>query len=125
MDNKVIVVVEDDATLAEVLDGVLAEVPGYQPLTVGDGANALHLLTSVPADLVILDVNLPDLNGFALYDLLHSRPQTAKLPCVFMSAADQHAELERRGITDFLAKPFDLDELLALVERYVPAADAR
>jgi DNA-binding response OmpR family regulator len=121
MDHKVIVVVEDDATIAQVLDGVLGEVPGYQALTVDNGAHALHLLTSVPADLVILDVNLPDLNGFALYDLLHSRPQTARLPCLFMSANDQAAELARRKIHDFLPKPFDLDELLERVETLLQA----
>jgi DNA-binding response OmpR family regulator len=116
MDNKVIVVVEDDATIARVVQTVLDEVPSYYALSVDSGARALEILASRPADLVILDVDLPDLNGFVLYDLLHSCPATARTPCLFMSATRHDAALADRGLRDFLAKPFDLDDLLSCVE---------
>jgi DNA-binding response OmpR family regulator len=124
MDRPVIVVVEDDSGIARMLHAALTEIAGYQALTAPDGAQALEVIAATHPDLIIADVNLPDIDGFALCDRLHSQPATAALPCLFMSARRCDAELTRRGITDFLAKPFDLDELLAHVETLVAAPPA-
>lgn len=115
MGTSAIIIVEDNAAIAGLVQEVLNDVTGYGAVTVRDGALALSVIQAVQTDLVILDVDLPGLSGFALYDALQQQPTTARIPCLFMSAATHTEELARRGIQAFLAKPFDLDDLLARV----------
>jgi DNA-binding response OmpR family regulator len=118
METRAIVVVEDNEPIARLIQEVLNDVPGYGAVTVPDGAIALDVIAAVRADLVILDVDLPGLDGFEIYDRLKSKPDTASIPTLFMSAAAHEEELERRGIHAYLRKPFDLDDLLATVSRH-------
>lgn len=115
MQTRAIVIVEDNEPIACLIQEVLNDVPGYGAVRVPDGAVALDVITAVRADLVILDIDLPGINGFELYDRLQSRAETAVIPVLFMSAAAHEEELARRGICDYLSKPFDLDDLLARV----------
>ena len=117
MDPKTIVVVEDNEPIARLIREVLNEVPGYGAVALADSALAPALIAAVRADLVILDIDLPGLSGLELYDRLRDRPETAEIPVLFMSAAAHREELARRGIYDYLHKPFDLDDLLVRVER--------
>jgi DNA-binding response OmpR family regulator len=117
MDPKTIVVVEDNEPIARLIREVLNEVPGYGAVALADGTFAPELIAAVRADLVILDIDLPGLGGLELYDRLRERPTTADIPVLFMSAAAHREELARRGIYDYLHKPFDLDDLLVRVER--------
>ena len=131
MATSAIVIVEDNAAIAALLQEVLNDVVGYGAVTVSDGALALEVLSAIHTDLVILDVDLPGLSGLEVYDWLRRRPATATVPCLFMSAAGRLEELAHRQITDYLAKPFDIDELLARVATLLtrprlpaPSADA-
>ena len=127
METKAIVIVDDNDAIARLIQEVLNDVPGYGAVTVADAALALDVVAAVRPDLVILDVDLPGISGFDLHDLLRGRPQTAGVPVLFMSADEHAAEVVRRGVP-FLAKPFDLDDLLAQVHALLrpptPAADA-
>ncbi len=127
METKAIVIVEDNDAIARLIQEVLNDVPGYGAVTVADAALALDVVAAVRPDLVILDVDLPGISGFDLHDLLRGRPQTAGVPILFMSADEHAAEVARRDVP-FLAKPFDLDDLLARVHALLrpptPAADA-
>lgn len=115
MDTRVIVVVEDNEAIARLIQEVLNDVPGYGAVTVPDGSIALDVISAVRADLVILDVDLPGLDGFAIFDHLRDQPPTTHTPVLFMSAASHSGELARRGITNYIGKPFDLDDLLGKV----------
>ena len=114
--TKVIVVVDDNPTIAHLLLDALEEVDAYDVRTVRDGLRALDLITSTLPDLVILDVHLPGISGFELFDRLRARPETADIPILFISAAMPGPELTRRGITEYLPKPFNLEDLLQRVE---------
>ena len=124
METKAIVVVEDNEAIARLIQEVLNDVPGYGAVTVGDGALALEVISAVKADLVILDIDLPGLSGFDIYDRLRSRPETATIPALFMSAAMHEDELARRELRDYLRKPFDLDDLLARVDAILARSPA-
>lgn len=115
MEPRAIVIVEDNEPIAGLIQEVLNEVPGYGAVTVSDGRQALAVIPAVRPGLVILDIDLPGLDGLALYDRLHARPATAAIPVLFMSADAHEPELAGRGIRDYLRKPFDLDDLLARV----------
>ena len=124
METRAIVVVEDNEPIARLIQEVLNDVPGYGAVTVPDGAIALDVISAVRADLVVLDIDLPGINGFEIYDRLKSHPETASIPTLFMSASAHEEELRRRDIHAYLRKPFDLDDLLAQVDAIFERAGA-
>jgi len=115
MEQQAILVVEDTAAIAEIIETVLNDIPHYQATAVVNGANALAFVAEVAVDLVLLDINMPGLDGFAVHDLLRARPETATVPILFMTAGIHDAEFARRGVRDHIRKPFDLDDLLLRV----------
>ncbi|HEY8599024.1 MAG TPA: response regulator [Thermomicrobiales bacterium] len=118
MEQRAILVVEDTPAIAEIIEALLNDIPQYQATAVVNGADALAFVAEVRVDLVLLDVNLPGLDGFAIHDLLRARPETAAVPILFMTAGVHEAEFARRGVHEHIKKPFDLDDLL----RHVAAA---
>jgi CheY-like chemotaxis protein len=115
MEQRAILVVEDTAPIAEIIETVLNDVPSYRATAVTNGADALAFVAEVSVDLVLLDVNLPGLDGFAIHDLLRARPDTASVPILFMTAGRHDEEFARRGVRGHIKKPFDLDDLLLRV----------
>ena len=67
---------------------------------------------------------MPGLDGFAIHDLIRARPATAHVPILFMTANDHTAEFARRGVTTWLQKPFDLEDLLQRVAMALGARPA-
>ncbi len=115
MEQRAILVVEDTVAIAEIIETVLNDLPAYQATAVGNGADALAFVAEVRVDLVLLDINLPGLDGFAIHDLLRARPETAAVPILFMTAGMHEEEFARRGVRGHIKKPFDLDDLLRRV----------
>jgi DNA-binding response OmpR family regulator len=115
MATKTILVVEDEPGIGEIIEYALNDEPGYQATAVPNGASALAFLAEVRVNLILLDINLPGLDGFAIHDLVRARPGMATVPILFMTASDHTAEFVRRGITAWLSKPFDLEDLLQRV----------
>jgi diguanylate cyclase (GGDEF)-like protein len=122
-----ILVVEDDAATASALADTLAE-EGYQVDSASDGVEGLrHALESTP-DLVLLDVNLPGMNGFDAAASLRRSASTRGVPILFLSAAgDLPARVRdvRLEQVDFMPKPFSLDELLARIQQALGQGRAR
>jgi DNA-binding response OmpR family regulator len=112
--KKRILVVEDDGSLLLVLrDTFLFE--GFDVECAANGETALKLAAAFDPDLIILDVTLPDANGFELCRLLSHRGQS---PTIFLTARGQKVDRIRGlqlGADDYLTKPFDLEELVARV----------
>jgi putative two-component system response regulator len=115
MEQRAILVVEDTAAIAEIIETVLNDIPNYQATAVVNGADALAFVAEVAVDLVLLDINMPGLDGFAVHDLLRARPETATVPILFMTAGRHDEEFARRGVRGHIKKPFDLDNLLVRV----------
>lgn len=110
-----ILVIEDEARIQAFLARGL-EAEGYTVATAGDGREGLGLATGARWDLVVLDLLLPGLDGLqVLRELHHAKPE---LPVVILSArGDLQTKLRgfEFGATDYVAKPFSLDELLARI----------
>jgi DNA-binding response OmpR family regulator len=110
-----ILVIEDEARIQAFLARGL-EAEGYTVVAAGDGREGLGLATGARWDLVVLDLLLPGLNGLQVLQELHrAKPE---LPVVILSArGDLQTKLRgfELGATDYLAKPFSLDELLARI----------
>lgn len=112
-----VAVIEDDADIAFTIR-VNLEREGYVVTTYGNGHEGLLAVQQGGFDFLILDLNLPDLDGFTICRELRRDPNTAKLPILMLTArtseADRIMGLEL-GADDYLAKPFSVRELLARV----------
>jgi diguanylate cyclase (GGDEF)-like protein len=115
--SPTLLVVDDEPDIRRVLDAVLCE-NGYRAVCAGTGAEALALAQKESFDLIILDLLLPDLDGFAVLGALRARPASALPPIILLSARDSAPEKVRGlqlGADDYVTKPFSADELLARV----------
>jgi DNA-binding NtrC family response regulator len=120
-----ILVVDDEPTMRQLLSVALGE-EGFVVTTAVNGREALVAILADPPLLVLLDLQMPLMNGAELLDALHSAQ--VSVPVVLLSAGGQvQAEAVRHHAAGYLAKPFDLDALLALVldQLATAAADAR
>jgi len=121
MRNRVLVV-EDDASNRDLLEDCLA-IEGCEVRTAASGEDALDVLRQWQPSLILLDLGLPMMSGeeFALHYRAQPGPHA---PIVLLTAAMDSADsAERVGAAARLEKPFDLDQLLALVSRFSPATD--
>jgi two-component system chemotaxis response regulator CheY len=120
-----ILVVEDDAAIRGLVSEILRD-DGYQVREASNGAEALERLSDVRPDLIVLDLMMPVMNGWAFVEECRNKPDCGDVPIVVTSAShDLQRTAERLrsfGVRTCLAKPFDVDGLLALVERYAPSA---
>jgi two-component system, chemotaxis family, chemotaxis protein CheY len=115
-----VLVVDDDAGIRDLLDLALADA-GYAVALAADGAVALALVDAVAPDVILLDMRMPVLDGWAFAEAYRRRPGR-RAPIVAMTAArDASGSAAQIAATGYLAKPFDLADLLACVARYSPS----
>jgi two-component system response regulator MprA len=113
-----VLVVDDDAAIRRMVSQALA-FEGYEVETAADGAEAVAAIARARPALVLLDMRMPVLDGWGVVRELRAR--SIDVPIVVMTAArDAPAWAEDVGATAHLAKPFDLDDLFAVVERLRP-----
>ena len=112
-----ILVVEDESGIADTIQYVLA-TDGFLPVWCATAEDALREFAAHAPALVILDVGLPDLNGFELFKQLHALPGGHQVPMLFLTARSD--EIDRvvgleLGADDYIPKPFSPRELVARV----------
>ena len=111
-----ILVVDDEQAISQVLHDLLTD-EGYEVLTAGNGREALACLVNGRPDLVLSDVMMPLMGGAELCQALAANPQYGSIPVVLMSAAGEGTTRERCSYAAFVAKPFNLLDILDTVER--------
>ncbi len=120
-----ILVVEDDASIRGLVSDLLRD-DGYQVSEACNGAEALDAVRERRPDLIVLDLMMPVMDGWTFVEACRQEPGCDNVPIVVTSASHDLPRTAERlrsfGVRTCLAKPFDVDGLLALVERYVPAA---
>ncbi len=114
--DRVVLIIEDDAMFASVLLE-LAREEGFKGLIAHDGATALALAHRYKPQAITLDIGLPDMDGWALLDLLKHDPRTRHVPIHVVSIDDQKRRGLRAGAFGFLEKPVDRDALLEALAR--------
>jgi type II secretory ATPase GspE/PulE/Tfp pilus assembly ATPase PilB-like protein/ActR/RegA family two-component response regulator len=103
-----VLLVEDEEPLRKVLRDLL-DREGYKVLEAGNGVQALDQIDRGAPDVVLLDLNIPQLDGYGVLHHLRNRPQTSDLPVIVLTArGDEESEVRalEMGATDFLTKPF-------------------
>ena len=120
---KTILIVEDNELNLKLLKDVL-EFSGYSTVVTGLGAEALNLARQYHPDLILLDIQLPDISGEEAARQLKADPQTRAIPIIAVTAFAMSGDREKildSGCDDYVSKPFNVHQLLALVERYTRA----
>ena len=121
--KKVVVIGEDDEPIATLLRDSVNDEDGYQAVVVSDGALVIETVRQVHADLLILDIMMPGLNGFEVFDRVRADTDIGDMPVLFVSAATNQydGDFAKRGINEVISKPFDLNDLLERVRVLCPS----
>ena len=113
-DNKNVLVVEDDKFMGQMVVDILKDI-GFNVTSAPNGWVAIEKLKEQSIDFIMLDILLPELDGFEIYAKLQEDPQTAGIPVMMVSAWADEFNTEKAsqlGIKHFLPKPFTEDELV-------------
>ena len=118
MARYAILVVEDEHTLRRLLEYRLSKQ--YHVRTAANGEEALERIAEDIPDLIISDIMMPKMDGFALQAELQKHKDTRAIPFIFLTAkADEQSRLKgmRTGVDDYITKPFDIEQLLSRIDR--------
>lgn len=114
--RKLVLVVDDDPDLRTMLD-ILLSSEGYEVVLAGDGQEALNLIARRMPQLILLDMRMPGMDGWAFAKIFHEK-FGHRVPIVVLTAAEN---AKARGLEadaeDYLEKPFNIDEVLEKVSR--------
>jgi DNA-binding response OmpR family regulator len=116
--GALVLLVDDEDQLRRVMKDLL-ERQGYAVVEARDGAQALEEIDRHAPDVVILDLNLPGVDGYSVLSQLRSRPATRQLPVIVLTAKgdeDNEVRVLQLGADDFLTKPFRAKALAARLE---------
>jgi CheY-like chemotaxis protein len=118
-----ILVIDDDPAILDLIAQVLLE-EGYEVLAVSNGQTAVDLARKLRPHLILLDLMMPQMNGWQVTDVLKADPQTRAIPILLLSARREMARTANElGVTAYLEKPFDLDDLLSRVQRILALSE--
>jgi CheY-like chemotaxis protein len=116
MDNKRILVVDDSACFRTLMVHVL-DFMGYQVATAEDGEEALPKVRAFQPHLILMDIEMPLLNGYDACHRIKTDPATRDIPVLLVSAnKESWDDALAAGADDFMAKPFSLDDLVVKVK---------
>jgi len=116
-----VMVVDDSLTVRKITSRLLAR-SGYQVITAKDGVDALEQLIDVLPDVMLLDVEMPRMDGFELTKRLRQDVRTQDLPIIMITSrtADKHRRYALElGVNEYMGKPYQEDELLENIARFV------
>ncbi|MCD4653133.1 response regulator [bacterium] len=126
MKAQTVLIVEDETILRLHLSKVLQK-NGFIALSAKNGYKALELINRNQIDLIISDIEMPDMDGYALLDRLRENPMTAKIPFFFLScrsSTDEKVFGLKQGVHDYITKPVDAEELIQRVKNTLKTMNA-
>jgi PleD family two-component response regulator len=118
MSSGDVFIVDDTPANLDLLAAILRD-SGYDVRVANSGRRALRVVSAHPPDLVMLDIQMPEMDGYEVCRQLKADPATSAIPVIFISALDDvfdKVRAFRAGGVDYVAKPFQAEEVLARVE---------
>lgn len=117
---RTVLVVDDEPGIRQLL-GVILQVEGHRVLEAACGADALALVAQQRVDLITLDVMMPDMDGWEVYQQIKANEETKLIPVIVVTAKSQSIDkvlgLHIAKVDDYITKPFGPQELLESVEK--------
>lgn len=120
-----ILVVDDEEIQRNGLKRILTS-EGFNVVLANDGLELAKHIENTRFDLILLDVNLPWVDGYELCRMIKNHPTTHKVPVVFVSARQSKEDMEKAfsvGAAEFISKPYDVSYMVASVSKFVKVAD--
>lgn len=120
--TKSILIVEDSTTTSALIRAVIEEMGDFNTVEAGSGFEALKILPTQEFDLVITDINMPDINGLELINFIKNNPKYSHLPLIIVST-ERSEEDKKRGIAlgamAYITKPFKAYELQEVIKQAI------
>ncbi len=126
MSRSKVLVVEDHPVSRKMLEAMLRKT--YQVISAASGKDAISLVQDVKPDLVLLDIEMPDMDGFQTLEILRRGVIDQAVPVIFLTARDDSESRDRgleAGAVDYLTKPYDKQELSIKVKNHLALYEAR
>jgi two-component system alkaline phosphatase synthesis response regulator PhoP/two-component system response regulator VicR len=114
-----ILIVDDDATMVNLLSTIL-EIDGFETQRALSGKEAFEVLAAGVPDMVLLDIMMPEMDGFEVLARLREDPSTRKVPVIMLTARTDDKDIFegwRRGADEYVTKPFDPHELVQIIRK--------
>ena len=118
-DQRPILVVDDDAVILNVVEDILIDA-GYAVTLATNGAEALACIDRCPPRLILLDMKMPVMDGWTFAASYQEQPYPHAPIIVMTAAQDSRSRAAEIGADGYIAKPFDIDDLLTVVQRHTP-----
>jgi len=120
--SKKILIAEDSQTMRSLIASTISVMGGYELIEAANGFEALRILPREKVDLVITDINMPDINGLELISFIKNNPNYKETPLFIISTEGSEKDREKGislGADAYLVKPFNPEELQALIRQYL------
>ena len=120
LDGYTLLYVEDDAVNVMLMQGLVDSLPNVRLLIAAEAEAGLLLARAQQPDIIVLDINLPGMDGFAMLKELKRMPATQRIPVMALSASAMPSAIERgkaAGFARYLTKPIDVDQFLAVIDQ--------
>jgi len=118
--SKTILVVDDSSTTRSLIASNLSETGDYEVIEAASGFEALKVLPSRKVDLIVTDINMPDINGLELISYVKENPIYRQIPTMIITTEDSEEDRKRGmelGAREYVIKPFTVEELQEAVKR--------
>lgn len=119
---KNILIVEDSPTMRSILASTIDSLDRYRTVEAANGFEALRILPREQIDLIITDINMPDINGLELISYLKKNSRYEKTPLVILSTEGSERDRAKGlslGADEYLVKPFDPEQLQEVIRKYI------
>lgn len=120
MNKKLILIIDDEPTNINIVAEILHNL--YEIKIATNGTTALGMIEKIKPDLILLDINMPQMNGYEVASKLKSSKKTVDIPFIFLTANNNSQNIVegfKQGAVDYISKPFSKEELLARVETHL------
>ena len=122
MGTKTILIVDDSRAMRAMLSSTLESLDNCHIVEASSGFEAMRLLPREKVDLVLTDINMPDINGLELISYMRNNPNYQNIPIIIISTEGSQKDIERGkqlGANDYVVKPFDPASLQELLQKYL------
>ncbi len=120
--KRSILIVEDSSTMRSLIASTLEDLGDYEVTEAASGFEALKILPGHSFDLIITDINMPDINGLELINFVKQHPSYQKTPLIIVTT-EKSAEDRKKGLAlgadAYITKPFDPEELQEVVKKLI------
>lgn len=122
--KKLLIIDDYEPLLEEIVEFLNLE--GYETVSAKNGAEGIQMAQDFLPDLIICDINMPKIDGYQVYKLLQTLPETINIPFIFLTAkvqADDFKKGLKLGVDDYITKPFQIEEILNSIEKVIKKYD--